>query len=484
MPEQADSSELVRRGSAPTQLTTESILQRLQITEQFNPKQLELIRDELQRHFDDEGFFRVYNRVGMSIGGYVLESVLGQGGAGEVYRARSETNASEYVAIKLIKQSRSTDRFRREMELVLRLAHPNVVVAYEASDHNEMPYIVMEELSGPDLFELVFDTGPISWQQSIRFIVDAASGLQHAHSRGLVHRDVKPGNLMLDSNRVKVTDLGLAILTGKEDTTCESDFRTHSEIVCGTPEYMAPEQAQSMAAASVASDIYSLGATWYFLLTGQPRIEGKRTRERMKNLTGDHKLKSLDESLIPRNICEVIDKMMAYDPEDRYAAMAEITNVLEGIEASHVQDSLRNCIEILIVEDDQGDMLLTVEMLQRSNSSMNITPAHDLSEAIQIAGENSDVDVVLLDLQLPDSRGVETVSRLRSVVADVPIVVLTGQNDVATGQACISAGADDFACKNDLTPSLLERVIFVTLSRASRRLRTENDSSVDSVVSS
>ena len=465
-----------------TQLASVSILERLRETGRFDADQLALIHRELQRYFDDEGLSLNDLRIGMAVGEYILVSLLGEGGAGHVYRARSKQDASEHVALKLIKHARSTDRFRREMELVLRLAHPNVVVAYEAGEHRNTLFIVMEELAGPDLQQQVADSGPISWQQSVRFISDAASGLEHAHQRGLIHRDVKPGNLMLDSGRLKVTDLGLAILTEDGDTDSgdsDEEFHTHNEILGGTPDYMSPEQARSLKSATVQSDIYSLGASWYYLLTGKTRVSGESMREKVVSLIRGVGLKGLDEEVAPQNVREIIEKMVAYRPQDRYRSMADVITALQGLELAQVRGTQRSCIEVLIVEDDQDDMFLAIEMLQRGNKAVSVCPVHTLGEAIQSVPEKRGIDLVLLDLQLPDSQGVDTVTSLRKVMPVVPIIVLTGQDDVTVGQACIAAGADDFACKNDLTPHLLERIIFVTLSRTSRRQQPANENSLE-----
>ncbi|WP_186775918.1 protein kinase domain-containing protein [Rubripirellula tenax] len=463
---------------APTRLISMNILDRLRLSQKFTEAQLEIVRKELEHYYFDDDAIAVKNaRIGMDVGKYVLESVLGEGGAGQVFRARSKHDENDHVALKLIKHARATDRFRREMELVLRLAHPNVVIAYSTGEYQDKLYIAMEELSGPDLHTQVANSGPITWQDSLQFILDAAAGLEHAHQRDLIHRDVKPGNLILDSGRVKVSDLGLAILTengenGKADTI--GGFHTQTGFLGGTPEFMAPEQARSLASATVQSDIYGLGATWYYLLTGKSRVSGKSLQEMVVNLIRGIDLKGLSDTIAPAEVRKIFDKMVSFRPEHRYRSMSEVIVALKSVvvpDPNSMQSELplRNCIEVLIVEDDQEDMILTVEMLQRGNNAVNVVPAHTLREAIDVVNNKTHIDLILLDLQLPDCMGVDTVKRLRESKPDAPVIVLTGQNDVTVGKACIEAGADDFACKNDLTPHLLERIIFVTLSRYSRR---------------
>lgn len=485
MSAQADSSLDSSYANQVTLTASESILERLRRTEQFSEEQLELIQAELTRFFDGEqlssgGWLNLQSSNGLQIGDYVIESLLGEGGAGNVFRARSSVDASPCVAIKLIKNAKANARFRREMELVQRLAHPNVVVAYEVGEHQSTLYIVMEELAGPDLQQFVTESGPIGWEDTIALMLDAAAGLEHAHQRGLVHRDVKPGNLMFDGNRIKVTDLGLAVLTEDAEDARSVDvqdsarFRTRSEFLVGTPDFMAPEQARDLSSANVQSDIYALGASWYFLLTGQTRLTGKSIRQKVVNLIRGVGLDPLADTVAPLHVRSVCEKMLAYRPEDRYRSMSDVTAALHAIAPFEPLGDERNCIDALIVEDDHDDLQLTIEMLQRGNKAVNVKAVRTLGNAIEAYESGQRFDVVLLDLRLPDSLGVDTVTTLREHVIEVPIIVLTGQDDIAIGRACIAAGADDYACKNDLTPHLLERIIFVTLSRYSRKATSDS----------
>lgn len=480
MSAQADSSVDSSYANQATLPASASILERLRQSDQFNQEQLDLIHTELNRFFDDESLMSgsslsVPSSTGVHIGGYIIESLLGEGGAGHVFRARSTVDDSVRVAIKLIKNARANARFRREMELVQRLAHPNVIVAYEVGEHQDTLYIVMEELAGPDLHQHVQKSGPIDWEKTIPLMLDAAAGLEHAHQRGLIHRDVKPGNLMFDGDRIKVTDLGLAVLTEDaegidgDESHAVAGFQTRHEFLVGTPDFMAPEQARDLSSANAQSDIYALGASWYFLLTGHTRLNGKGLRHKIVNLIRGVGLNPLPELIAPPSVRFICEKMLAYRPEDRYESMAEVTAALKYIAPCEPSESQRSSIDVMIVEDDQDDLLLTIEMLQRSNNAVSVQAVRTLGSAIEAYESGQGFDVVLLDLRLPDSLGVETVVTLRDHIVDIPIIVLTGQDDITIGRACIAAGADDYACKNDLTPHLLERIIFVTLSRYSRK---------------
>ncbi|WP_186776547.1 protein kinase domain-containing protein [Rubripirellula reticaptiva] len=461
-----------------TSLVSDSIVQRLRNSGQFSSVQLSLVQEELDRYFvsvaEDEWSF-IELPAGTQIGDYEIASLIGEGGSGQVYRAKHRSLSNHTVALKLIKNVQSTNRFRREMELVQRLAHPNVVVSYEVGDHRGVLYIAMEEMSGPDLHKRVSISGPINWQSTIQIMIDAAHGLEHAHQRGLIHRDVKPGNLIMDGRRTKVTDLGLAVLTEDIGKPSAQAFHTRCEMAAGTPEFMAPEQALSLASATPLSDIYALGATWFFLLTGMSRIGGATLGEKISNLVKNEHVNQLSELIAPESVRCVLNRMVAHHAEDRFSSMADVATALEAIRTGKSADSPKHGIEILIVEDNQDDLFLTLEMLKRGNNSVTVHEARTLAEAVEVKHQHPAIDLVLLDLQLPDSSGIDTVRQARSEMSNVPLVVLTGQDDIIVGKACIEAGADEFACKNDLTSHLLERIIFITLSRCSHQGNTIAD---------
>ncbi|QDT05308.1 Serine/threonine-protein kinase PrkC [Rubripirellula lacrimiformis] len=455
------------RALQATRVFDHALIDRLRATGKFNDEQLKLVHEELvqfvQHTADDWSFLDLPK--GTTVGEYELAELLGQGGSGQVYRAFHPGREEESVALKLVKKTRSTDRFRREMELVQRLAHPNVVVSYEVGELRGVLYIVMEKLEGPDLHQHVRTSGPIPWQDTIELMLDAAHGLQHAHHRGLIHRDVKPGNLMFDGGKIKVTDLGLAVLTEEPAPDSHTKFHTRLEMIGGTPEFMAPEQARSLGAATHQSDIYALGSTWFFLLTGISRVSGESMNDQITNLIRNLNIRKLPSSEFPTDLANIIDRMTAHRAEDRYESMADVATAIQSMRLIQADTSKRRGVRIMVVEDDRDDLYLTVEMLRRANQSVSVSEAHSLAEAIEATRQADSIDVLLLDLRLPDSVGMETVIRARDALPGIPIIVLTGQDDVAVGEACIAAGADDFASKNDLNAHLLERLIFVTLSR-------------------
>jgi len=223
------------------------------------------------------------------LGQYVLLERLGEGGMGEVFKAR-HAKLGRVVALKVIRRERvakedAVRRFRREIQAVAQLSHPNIVLAFDADEAGDHHFFVMEYVEGTDLAKLVKKGGPLPVRDACLYVQQAALGLQHACERGMVHRDIKPHNLLLTASggTVKLLDLGLARLvdTGMED---HSGTLTRDQSIMGTPDYIAPEQARDARKADVRSDLYSLGCTLYHLLTGVvPFPEGTLTEKLLQH---------------------------------------------------------------------------------------------------------------------------------------------------------------------------------------------------------
>ena len=265
---------------------------------------------------------------GYFLGKYRLLSLLGKGGMSSVYLAE-HTLMRRRCALKVLPTKRVHDssylaRFHREAQAVASLDHPNIVRAYDvdhqADRENEIHFLVMEYVEGDSLQELVQKNGVCGFLDAAEYIRQSALGLHHAHEAGMVHRDVKPGNLLVDPNGVvKVLDLGLArFFTGNE--TEDSLTVAHDEKVLGTADYLAPEQALDSHTVDARADIYGLGCTFYFLLAGRPPfIEGTLTQRLMAHQT---KTPPAVESLrtdIPPSLAAIVRKMMAKKAEDRHA---------------------------------------------------------------------------------------------------------------------------------------------------------------------
>ncbi|QDT09544.1 protein kinase domain-containing protein [Planctomycetes bacterium K23_9] len=442
----------------------EELVQTIGVAGDFDQDQLQLIDDSLKRAvFKRESDVADLLPPGSQVGQYTIEKLLNQGGGGRVYVA-SHNESDQLVALKILKSRKLDSRFRREMSLVQKLAHPNIVVAYEVDEHCGVPYIVMELLSGTDLHAHVRDEGPVPYVTSLNWMLQAARALSHADERGLTHRDVKPGNLIQHRDNVlKLTDLGLAVFkTADRDSL--SNCITRDAAVVGTLEFMAPEQAKSLASADVRSDIFGLGATWYYLLAGHSHLSGSNLKEQLTALLVDRNFIPIKDGLIPPRAMKILERMTAYDPADRFQAWDDVIAAILSL--SDDSDSHNSpSVQVLLIEDNADDVVLTTRMLGEMNHSVVVHEASTLAEATELLTGPIAFDLILLDLQLPDSMGIETVHAVRQVDSTSPLVVLSGFGDTSTGLACEAAGANAYTRKNALDVHELERIIFVTRSR-------------------
>jgi serine/threonine protein kinase len=270
------------------------------------------------------------------LGNYVILAKLGQGGMGTVLKAQHR-RMKRIVALKVLaptvtKTPEIAARFQREVEAAARLNHPHIVAAFDADVANDTHFLVMEYVEGQDLSVLVKRQGTLDAARAVDCVLQAARGLDFAHRHGVIHRDIKPGNLLLDTaGKVRILDMGLARIEG--DTAGQAEL-THTGAVMGTVDYMAPEQALSTKHADARSDIYSLGITLWYLLVGRPAYEGDSLmarllahrdapipslREHLKGVTGEPAVE-LDR---------IFQKFVAKRPADRFASMADVVASLE-----------------------------------------------------------------------------------------------------------------------------------------------------------
>ncbi len=273
---------------------------------------------------------------GFFLGKYRLLSLLGKGGMSAVYLAE-HTLMRRRCAIKVLPAKRVKDssylgRFHREAQAVASLDHPNIVRAYDV-DHeidgdSELHFLVMEYVEGRSLHEVVQQDGMLPFRLAAEYMRQAAEGLHHAHMAGLVHRDIKPGNLLVDRNgTVKILDLGLARFFGEGDDM--SLTVAHDEKVLGTADYLAPEQAIDSHTVDARADLYSLGCTFYFLLTaGPPFTEGSLAQRLLSHQTRNPTPLSERRSDVPASLAAIVGTLMAKRPGDRYASAAETAEVL------------------------------------------------------------------------------------------------------------------------------------------------------------
>ena len=267
-------------------------------------------------------------------GNYRLLEIIGQGGMGTVYKANHMMMKHE-VAIKVIspKENDETDnrfkRFQREVQAAGKLAHQNIVSALDAGEENDKFFLVMELVQGEDLGQISKCEGELPCEEVLDYITQAAVGLQYAHDEGIVHRDIKPHNLLLSTDgTVKILDLGLVSLQRAEDSI--DDSLTGQNQIIGTVDYMSPEQAKDVHSVDPRADIYSLGCTMFRLLTGKIPYPGNSTIERLL-AHRDNPIPTLHDfrSDLPELLDRIFSRMVAKDPEQRYQTMSQVTEALE-----------------------------------------------------------------------------------------------------------------------------------------------------------
>src|SRR5438045_2689896 len=252
-----------------------------------------------------------------TIGKYKGLELLGSGGMGSVYLCEHKLMRRR-VAVKVLPTAKaaepsSLERFYREARAVAALDHPNIVHAYDIDQDDNLHFLVMEYVDGANLQDMVNKSVTMAVNRASHYIRQAALGLENAHEAGLVHRDIKPGNILVDrAGVVKILDMGLARFFHDEEDVLTKKF---DDNVLGTADYLAPEQALDSHDVDIRADIYSLGATFYFCLTGRtPFHEGSVAQKLIWHQTRQPKpIRSLRPD-VPEELVAIVDKMMAKDP--------------------------------------------------------------------------------------------------------------------------------------------------------------------------
>jgi serine/threonine protein kinase len=265
---------------------------------------------------------------------YEVLRELGRGGMGVVYLAKNKLmdrlEVLKVVNKQLLGDAGAAERFLREIRSAAQLNHPNIVTAYSALQAGDVLLFSMEYIEGRDLAQVVKARGPLPAAHSGSYVLQAARGLQHAFEKGMVHRDIKPQNLILDGkkNIVKILDFGLAKAT-RTTAGIPGEGLTGMNMMMGTPDYMAPEQARDAANVDIRADVYSLGCTLYCLLAGRaPFVGGSlATKIAAHQLSEPEPVESLRTDL-PPGLAGIVRKMMAKDPAQRYQKPEEVVQAL------------------------------------------------------------------------------------------------------------------------------------------------------------
>jgi serine/threonine-protein kinase len=303
----------------------------------------------------------------LALGQYVLLELLGEGGMGQVFKARHR-HLNRLVALKILRAERLANpdavrRFYREIQAAAQLHHPNLVLAYDANQVGKRIFFAMEYVDGIDLYRLVKQSGPLPVPLACEYIRQAAVGLQHAFERGLVHRDIKPPNLLVtlppgprqttpssdtafdrtpgttvsmqpvpEGSRepvVKILDLGLACWKWSADSEPSMSLLTQEGMVIGTVDYISPEQARDSHLVDIRGDLYSLGCTFYYLLAGRPPFpDGTTVEKLLKHQTEQPFPLGVLRPDVPQEVLLVLDRLLAKRPENRYQTPAELVAAL------------------------------------------------------------------------------------------------------------------------------------------------------------
>ncbi|WP_166830781.1 protein kinase domain-containing protein [Thalassoroseus pseudoceratinae] len=271
---------------------------------------------------------------GFFIDNYAVQDLLGFGGMGRIYIAK-DTTTGEQVALKVLTERHEVDpgmltRMQMEAEAGMRLDHPNVIRTLKTGDTGAVFYMVMEFVQGISLYEVLATGGPLPWSQASDVIAQVAQGLHHAHQRDLVHRDVKPANILVtEDGRAKILDFGLALLTDEEDAEFSLQMIFGHDCL-GTADYIAPEQSRNSSEVDARADVYGLGCTLYFAMSGKPPfpVEGVRAKlEAQRNETPKPIQELAPET--PPALAGVLGRMMAKDPADRFQSADEAAVALQ-----------------------------------------------------------------------------------------------------------------------------------------------------------
>jgi serine/threonine protein kinase len=299
------------------------------------------------------------------IGDYELQDVIGRGGMGAVYRA-VHRRMDRTVALKVLRPEISRDpvlkqRFEREVRAAAKLSHPNIVAAYDAREEDGLYCLITEFIDGDDLNAMVRRDGPLPVPEAVDVILQAARGLEYAHARGIIHRDIKPANLLCDSDgTVRILDMGLARIAS-ESSDAEATDLTSTGMVMGTAAYMSPEQARNTKNADARSDIYSLGCTLFFLLTGRPAYGGETIVDTIFAHASDP-IPSLSNSAdqpVPQQLEEIFRRMIAKQADDRFSSMTAVIAALESLLSGDAPSVAEQAAELprnveLSLETDDG----------------------------------------------------------------------------------------------------------------------------------
>jgi serine/threonine protein kinase len=298
-----------------------------------------MVRDGLLTYFQAEQFMLGKWR-GFTIGKYKLLERIGFGGMGQVFLCE-HMYMKRRVAIKVLPPAKAEEpaalgRFYREARAAAALDHPNIVRTHDIDQDGNLHFLVMEYVDGSSLLEIVKKKGSMEISRACQYVAQSAQGLDHAYRVGVIHRDIKPGNILIDRIGIaKILDMGLARFYHSDDDMLTKKYDEKS--VLGTADYVAPEQTINSHDVDVRADLYSLGATFYFLLAGHPPFpEGTVSQKLISHQTKKPQPIATIRPEIPAGLTAVLEKMMAKVPDDRYQTPTEVYEALRPYVAKEI----------------------------------------------------------------------------------------------------------------------------------------------------
>jgi serine/threonine protein kinase len=269
---------------------------------------------------------------GLQLGPFQVQAPIGKGGMGAVYLA-FDLRSHRHVALKVLPPKRAKEetrhlaRFRREMEMSQRVRHPHIALTLEAGENQGVHYIVMEYIPGKSLHRTVSMEGPLPVPRAARLFAEVAAALDHAHAQGLIHRDLKPSNILITPNvHAKVLDLGLALREGEVGDAAVVGGQGY---VVGSMDYIAPEQTEDASKVDARSDLYSMGCSLYYALTGRPPFPGGTNKDKIRRHRHEQPEPLLQlNPKVSEEFAYLVDKMLAKDPDRRFPSAAAAREVL------------------------------------------------------------------------------------------------------------------------------------------------------------
>jgi serine/threonine protein kinase len=397
---------------------------------------------------------------------YRILELIQRGGMGTVFKAE-HLFLKRLVALKVINQhlvqnQKMQRRFLKEMQAAAQLCHPNIVSVYDADVAGDITFLVMELIDGVALDRIVDHKGPLPIRQACEYTQQTALGMQHALECNILHRDIKPNNLMLTAQgKIKILDFGLAAYLSEiiaEDVRFEVDVGLYDTVteestspgqspmitvpgtwrltsrVVGTPDFLAPELALDTLRADVRADIYSLGCTLYFLLAGRVPFPGGSIRDKMnRHLCAPPSPLTELRPKVPARLAAVVERMMAKSLENRYPRPADVIEALKPFAAS--EGGI-----VLVVDDDPNVRTALSIVLERQGLTVQV--AGNGLEALNVLRQGPLPQLILLDLMMPELDGFQFLQMCQQdpAMAAIPVIVLSGLDPHTAGQITGAVG--------------------------------------------